>query len=365
VNFDRTLERVLIYRLGSLGDTLLALPALHLIRQQFPHADLTLLTHIPTASKAAPLTSILEHTNLYQRVISYPLHLRSVAQLNQLRRHIASQRFQLAVHLAEFRGTLKSIRDYLFFRACGITRILGLSWGRLGTSQSFPEWEAHRLAHRLAPLGKINLTDPTSWDLRLTCHEIETAEKLLIPINRPFIAASLGTKVEVNHWTEPNWSALLSQIRRKWPDLGLVFVGAIDEVESCERCSKDWLGQKLNLCGQISPRISAAILQKARLFIGHDSGPLHLAATIGTRCVGIYSGRHQPGQWFPRGNENLIIYHRTPCSGCGLNSCANYQKKCILSISVEEVLGAIGTQLSRNSVSIDSRPFANVLFSDI
>src|SRR5262249_13930379 len=156
---------------------------------------------------------------------------------------------------------------------------------------------------------------------------------LLSPLNQPFIAASLGTKVDVNNWTAPNWLALLTQINKKWPELGLVLVGSKDEFQAAERCSQDWFAPKLNLCGQISPRISAAILRKARLFLGHDSGPLHLAATVGARCVGIYSGRNRPGQWFPRGGGNLVIYHRTTCFGCGLSACEQHDKRCILSIS--------------------------------
>src|SRR5262249_31736391 len=360
-------ERVMIYRLGSLGDTLMALPAFHLIRDRFPQAEVTLLTHQSTGSKAATLTSILENTNLYQRVISYPLNLRSVGQLNELRREIAARRFQLTVHLAEFRGMLKSLRDYLFFRACGISRVFGLAWGGRDASRFSEEWEARRLANRLAPLGKIDLADPNSWDLRLTPDELESAEKLLAPINRPFIAASLGTKVDVKHWTEPNWRTLLKGVHKRWPDLGLVLVGAKDEFGSCEHCSSDWCGPKLNLCGQITPRVSAAILRKARLFVGHDSGPLHLAATVGTRCIGIYSGRQRPSQWFPRGGSNLVIYHRTQCWGCGLSVCQQHGKRCILSISVDEVLGAIAKQLSReldHGEDIESKPFARALLTD-
>jgi ADP-heptose:LPS heptosyltransferase len=364
---ESNLDRVLVYRLGSLGDTLLALPVFHLIRERFPRAKITLLTHIPPGNKAASLTSVLEHTNLYHDLISYPLRLRSISQLSALRREIASRRFQLAVHLAEFRGCLKSLRDCLFFRACGISRVLGASWRRPGTSQDGQHWEAQHLANRVARLGKINLTDQKCWDLRLTSCESEIAEKLVASIEISFVAASLGTKVDVNNWTEPNWRSLFSQMHNNWPGLGLVLVGSRDEFESAERCSQNWFGPKLNLCGQISPRVSAAILRKARLFIGHDSGPLHLAATVGTPCVGIYSGRHRPGQWFPRGNGNLILYHRTSCSGCGLNACQQHGKKCILSISVEEVLRAIGTQLacdSRDTTSVDSRPFASAVITD-
>jgi heptosyltransferase-3 len=388
------IRRLLIYRLGSLGDTLLALPALHLIRQSFPEAEVTLLTHVPTGSKAAAMVSILEHTNLHQHVIRYPLRLRSFGQIKVLRDEIAARRFQLAIHLAEYRGPAKTLRDYIFFRACGIRRVLGLPWRReqfRGDSGRIPvlsrlanlsdgartflsalgvrtskrtgmsalrqswdapgdgteqvEWEAGRLVRRLACLGKPNLDEEKWWDLRLSDEEEAEADKFLSPVRGPFLAASLGTKVEVNHWTESNWRPLIRQIHQRRPDLNLVFVGAGDEFASCERCSQDWAALKLNLCGKITPRVSAAILRRARVFVGHDSGPLHLAATVGTPCVGIYSARHRPGQWFPRGNDNVILYHRTPCYDCGLNVCVEHRKKCILSITVEEAVAAVDKQL--------------------
>jgi ADP-heptose:LPS heptosyltransferase len=341
--------RLLIYRLGSLGDTLLALPAFHLIRENFPEARITLLTHLPAESKAPAIVSVLEHTNLHQGVIRYPLRLRSVRQIKALRDEIAAGQFQLAIHLAESRGTAKTLRDYVFLRACGIRRVVGLPWGREtlaadGTGQA--EWEPRRLLRRLACLGKPNLEEEKWWDLRLRPEELERADKILSPFRGPFLAASLGTKVEVNHWTEGNWRSLLRQIHQRHPNLNLVLLGAADEFAACERCSQDWTGPKLNLCGEVPPRVSAAILRRARLFVGHDSGPLHLAATVGTPWVGIYSARHWPGQWFPRGRHNALLYHRTPCAGCGLDVCVEHGKKCILSITVEEAMTAVETQLS-------------------
>jgi heptosyltransferase-3 len=344
------IQRLLIYRLGSLGDAMLALPALHLIRDRFPRAEITLLTHIPADNRAAALVSILEHTNLHQGVISYPLGVRTMRQLMAMRAQIAERRFQLAVHLAESRGAVKGLRDYLFFRACGISRVVGL-WRR-GTELPAPlrpgwlEWEAEQLMRRLPSLGSVDLNEDKWWDLHLTAGELETAETQLDGFRKPFIAVSLGTKVDVNHWTEANWSSLLRRAHSNWPGLSLVLVGARDEFETSERCSRGWLAPKLNLCGRVPPRVSAAILRQAVLFVGHDSGPLHLAATVGVPCVGIYSARHEPGRWFPRGKNSQVIYHRTPCAGCGLNECLEHAKKCILSITVEEVLEAIDHQLS-------------------
>jgi ADP-heptose:LPS heptosyltransferase len=68
---------------------------------------------------------------------------------------------------------------------------------------------------------------------------------------------------------------------------------------------------------------------------------MHLAAAVGTPCVAIFSARNFPRQWFPRGNFNKIIYHGTDCAGCLLELCIEEKKKCILSITVDEVQSAV------------------------
>ena len=66
-------------------------------------------------------------------------------------------------------------------------------------------------------------------------------------------------------------------------------------------------------------------------------GPMHLSAAVGTPCVAIYSARNFLRQWTPRGDFNKILYHKTDCAGCGLELCIEQKKKCILSITVDEV----------------------------
>jgi len=97
----------------------------------------------------------------------------------------------------------------------------------------------------------------------------------------------------------------------------------------------------VNLCGQLTPRQSAAAFARARVFIGHDSGPMHLAAAVQTPCVAIFAARNKPRVWFPYGRQHRVIYHQTECWGCGLETCVVERKRCLTSIGVEEVLGEV------------------------
>ncbi len=79
-----TTKRVLIYRLGSLGDTLIALPALHLVARAFPDAERRMLTNFPVNVKAPPAAAILENTNLVHGYCRYAAGTRSPRELISL-----------------------------------------------------------------------------------------------------------------------------------------------------------------------------------------------------------------------------------------------------------------------------------------
>ena len=348
------MDRILIYRLGSLGDTVMALPTLTRIRQRFPQAQITLLTNFPVAAKAAPMMEILAGTGIVDGVISYPLGTRDWRTLAALRRTLRAAKFDLLIHLGAARGLGNSVRDALFFRWCGISRITGIPWRRADLScqpvaagGERYEWEAARLARRGEIAGSIDLGDESLWDLKLTGEEIQAAAACLRAgaITGPFIAASVGTKVSANHWTVENWRRLFALLGPQAGGYSLVAVGAPDEHSEAEFCLSAWTGPKLNLCGQTSPRQAAALLQKASLYLGHDSGLLHLAALVGTPCVGIYSARNPPGQWFPKGTRHTIFYRQVECFGCLLTQCIANAKKCILGVPPAEVAAAALRQL--------------------
>ncbi|AMR34070.1 hypothetical protein A0256_22785 [Mucilaginibacter sp. PAMC 26640] len=357
-------QRILIYRLGSLGDTIMVLPVFHQIRLVYPDADITLLTNSPVANKAAPLQSVLGNDYFFDRVLAYPVGTRSVTTLFNLIMQIRALKIDTLIYLAGVRtlsNTFKTKvvvrRDWWFFKAAGIKQMIGfpalredfelVTDGETGDL----EWEAKRLARRVKALGYINLQDDRYWDLRLTPQEKAAAAvelKEILP-GEAVIVASTGTKNQVNHWEEYNWLNLFKQLGPALPGHHLVMIGGADEFEQADNCIKAWGGKALNLCGKTSPRVSGAILKLARVFIGHDSGPMHLAAAVGTPCAAVFSARHFPRQWYPRGNFNKIIYHKTDCAGCNLDICIKEKKKCILSISPVEVKMAVLELLDKNS----------------
>ena len=329
-------QRIVIYRLGSLGDTVVALPCFHKVAQVWPDAERIVLTNFPVSSKAAPLEVILREGGLIQAAVAYPVGTRSIGELWVLARHLRSLKADVLVYLTPARGLLNAYRDWLFFRFCGFKKIVGTPLtpdlqacriSRAGDGASpIEERECERLARCLHELGPLDLADPEMWNLRLSERELAMGDSVLAQLRgTPYFAINMGGKAQEKDWGLDNWTLLLRRLSDQYPDTGLLIVGAAEDSQRTQAVAGSWSGRVIDACGSLSPRESAAAMRQAAAFIGHDSGPLHLAAAAGVPCVGLFGNFNQPRRWHPPGRQHRII-HRIS----GLQN-----------ITVAEVLGAV------------------------
>lgn len=342
-------RRVLIYRLGSLGDTVVALPALHLVARAFPQAERRMLTNIPVNVKAPPVAAILENTGLVHGYFRYTVGTRSMGDLARLWWTLFRWRPDVLIYLGSVRGVASAQRDEKFFRFCGIRKMIGvpvtesMQAHRWDEATQSLEPEASRLTRNLDALGDAHLEDSASWDLLLTSEERSRADaELGSLVSGGMISVSVGTKVQSKDWGRENWRALLAKLAGLYPGYGLALCGAPEESDASEFAADGWRqaggGPAVNLCGRLKPRESAAVFERAEIFIGHDSGPMHLAAAVQTPCVAIFAARNKPRVWFPYGPGHRVLYHKVECWGCGLETCIVEKKRCLTSITVDEVI---------------------------
>jgi ADP-heptose:LPS heptosyltransferase len=339
---------VLVYRLGSLGDTIIALPAFHAVRRAFPERRIVLLTNRPVSSKAAPVEAVLGRGYFFNRILEYPTGTRNPFVLAALLAQIRLGNVDTAINLTAYRCDATTRRDRIFFRLAGVRKFHGFDLVKADKKPfrdpltGETESEARRIARRVKDLCLIDLDDPRNWDLRLDAREINESKYALLPIGEinTKIAMAIGTKVQSKHWGVNNWRELCRRLSNRLENAAAVFIGAGGEFSEAQECIKAWSGPSINLCGSTSPRVSAGVLSQCGLFIGHDSGPMHLAASVGVPCVAVFAARNLPRQWFPHGRIHRVLYHETECAGCGLETCIEMKKQCILSISVEEVFDA-------------------------
>ena len=342
-------KNILIYRLGSLGDTIMALPCFHQILKAFPDANIVLLTNKPVDTKAAPLVAVLGKGLFFNEVIDYPVGNRNPFLILNLLIKLRSYHFDCMVNLTAVRSETAAKRDKLFFGLAGIKRMIGFPSDTNDFIQQIDaktgeiEWEAKSIARRIAPIGIPDLSIASNWDLKLTIEEKKEATHQLskLPKDMKCISLSPGTKMQSKDWTVANWVTLIKLLATALPDWALIIIGAPGEEEAARQCEDAWHKEKvLNICGKVTLRECADVLKNTSLFLGHDSGPMHLAGAMGVPVVAIFASINIPRKWFPRGDNNRIIYHKTDCAGCELTVCTEQKKKCILSITPFEVLEA-------------------------
>ena len=106
-------KRIVVFRIGSIGDTVVALPGFHAVRQAFPDAHITLLTNVPTSSKAAPLMMVLGHdSGFIDDVIDYPGGLSNPLEAARLALQLRRTRADTLVYMMPVRS-IKSLERRL------------------------------------------------------------------------------------------------------------------------------------------------------------------------------------------------------------------------------------------------------------
>lgn len=352
MSLETSIRKVLVYRLGSLGDTVVALPCFHLIARAFPDAERFLLTNFPVQAKAPASAAVLGDSGLIHGYMRYTVGTRRIDELLRLAWQIRRFQPDLVVYLMPIRPWNVVRRDQRFFQLAGVQRMVGLPseqelTRRFDAATGLYEPEAVRLAKAIAEVGDAHPEDLANWDLRLSAAENEAASRALAPLKgKRLLMCAPGCKMQANDWEQENWRALIGRLYRKYPAYGLAMAGAREDAEVCEFAAQDWAGAKLNLAGSLNPRESAAVFSHATVFLGPDSGPKHLAACMGVPCVCVFGARDLPGVWFPPGERNRIIYHQPECFGCGLETCIVMEKKCIRSVTVDEMERAVDRVLS-------------------
>ena len=331
-------RRVGILRTGSIGDHLIAVPLYRQIKEAHPGDTLVLMCNLPAEGNrklVGPASFLPE--SLFDEWLNYPVgsNWQTVAETYRLFRNA---KLDLLYYLMPGRNALKLWRDRVFFWLARVP-VIGLGGGAAAhgpqpfENPNLVEHETDRLARSIAMQARktprdrsIELSDSERAEARAALSQPECA-----------VVISIGTKLIVNDWGLDKWSHLVRSLATVSKIDRLVLIGSADEYAYSEALRQHWPREALNLCGRLSPRVSAAVLAEARLFIGHDSGPMHMAAAVDVPIVAVFSSRNPPGLWFPLSENKRIHYSVIECMGCGKLTCEELQKECIRRITVKEV----------------------------
>ncbi len=141
------------------------------------------------------------------------------------------------------------------------------------------------------------------------------------------VALAPGSKMQAKKWPEDRFEHVGLTLLHRFPDLRLVVVGGPGEIPLGDRLCRAWGDRAVNLSGALSVWESAALLERCTLYVGNDTGTMHLAASVATPCVAIFSARDNPGKWEPAGRGHIVLRHEVPCAGCMLDTCVDLRSR--------------------------------------
>jgi len=349
---------VLIYRTGQLGDTLVSLPAVRAIREGYPDHQLVLLTDRQTRAGFVSSWDVFETTGLFDRVIFYTPAATVTGwllQLVQIRRSVRRVRPEALFYLRDPHWK-DSRRDWWFFKMiCAIPQIHGIE----ETGYAFGErdaagrlWrlpsETNRLLGIVAAAGVPIVSRTTVNSLPVGPIEQARVNRFLrdrdVPSGARLIAMAPGSKMRAKQWPVERFEALARRLLAFDPRVWLVLVGGVEDASLAAGVVRACGRRVVDTTGHLTVLESADALRRCELYIGNDTGAMHLAAAMGTRCIAIFSARDHPGRWDPCGAGNVIFRADPPCSGCLLQECLEHRMACLTAIGVDDV-GAAAERL--------------------
>lgn len=175
---------------------------------------------------------------------------------------------------------------------------------------------------------------------------IEDAEwvKLFLQENNlfdkyPLIAINPSARWIKKRWPAASFSALINKLIKEL-NAGIIIVGSKDDVPIAEEISSMVHERIAIAAGQTSIKTLAALLGKINLLITNDSGPMHIAAAMGTPVVALF-GPTDPELTGPYGRGHVVLRKNLECSPCMRKPCSQGKTVCMDTISVEDVAAAV------------------------
>jgi len=278
------MNRILVIRGGAIGDFVLTLPAIKLLRDRFPEAHLEVLGHKHIAA--------LAERRFYADAV------RSI-ESGALARFFAKNS-QLPAELTSYFGGFDLVLSYLYdpdgvfetnVKNSGCARFIA-GPSKLDNS----EHAALQLARPLAALG-LFLADPSA-------HLFPTDDdRNVIRSLRGSVVFHPGSGSETKNWPIENWIELGDALLANGHSL-MIIAGEADTART-QQLKLAWIGKPVRFAENLLLPHLAALFEDS-FSIGHDSGISHIAAAVGARCLLLF-GWTDPAIWAPANNKVRVL----------------------------------------------------------
>jgi heptosyltransferase-2 len=368
-------RRVVVRGVNWLGDAVMSTPALQRLRRAFPAAHIALLAHEKLAGLWQGHPALNELLTFVQGEspwligsrlragnfdtgLVFPNSARSAlelwfARIPQRVGHSGAGRKWLLTHVVAPRPE----RVGMHKRGCREIRALVRAAGTSKPSLATLGPEAHQsfdYLHLVAALGAPALAEAPFLAVRP--EETMAAEQKLFAAgihDEPGKTIWLGLNPSAAYgpakrWPVENFAAVLKRLSDSIPNVTWLLFGEAKDREACERIAASSENRARNMAGQTSLRELMALLKLCRVLVTNDSGPMHLAAALGTPVV-VPFGSTSPeltGPGLPGDTRHQVLRTAAACSPCFRRACP-IDLRCMTSITVETVTAAVLKALGR------------------
>lgn len=161
-----------------------------------------------------------------------------------------------------------------------------------------------------------------------------------------FVVLHCGARKVLRQWPANKFALLVKILHHKY-QLQIVFAGTQEEEDTIHQIDQLSQIESIKCTRNFTLMHFASLVQKAALFVGNESGPLHLAAVMKTPLLGIY-GPGVKDIFYPIGNTSEVIHHILECNPCDQVTCVRPENPCINLVTMEEVEQKIEILLGRN-----------------
>jgi lipopolysaccharide heptosyltransferase I len=330
--------RVLIVRLGSLGDVIHGIPVAAALRERHPAARIDWVTDPRYVELLAMVPAV-------DRAV--PLDTRRLAALTAIVREARRNRYDAAIDL---QGLLKSA---VLARACGAERTIGFPAGHLRepaarffyTQTPDPGAAAHVIAKNLALAAALG-ADPSRITFPVRIPSSAVADRIASTAGSGgYVLVNPGAAWPNKRWPPERFGAVAASVRERHGMRAIVLWGPGEEalaaaVAAAARGAAD-------VAPQTTITDLAAIAARARLMLSGDTGPLHVAAAVGTPIVALF-GPTWPERNGPWSTADVTLSRNADCV-CHYERRCRRARACIEDIDVDEVLAAIDRRLAVQS----------------
>ncbi|MEE9558897.1 MAG: glycosyltransferase family 9 protein [Candidatus Brocadiales bacterium] len=350
------IRKILVSRIDHLGDVLLATCALPLLKKAYPEAKIDflagewskdLLSNNPYVDEIIVYNCILQNRSgsLWQRVTSH------AASFLRTLKKIREERYDLAIDLRSYFGNSVPL-----LYISGVRYIVGYGTGGFGflLDKEAPYrtgvHEVFHIADLIKSIGIAAEDEQIRPFYKVSVAAEEQARRILeskgVNLNESFIVIDPGTGNKKKEWKIQNWRTLTKRL--KIHGMKIVFCGGSDVNRTIKAILSN--GDEdgiVDMSGSVPLEVFAGVVEKASLVIGLDSFPCHLAATLRTPTVVLWSGINDAAQWSPYGTNVRIVKRDVPCAPCYRSKGCEYMT--CMDISPEDVLEMVRLQLGHET----------------